>query len=207
VAHSPDHYEGKILRIDPRTPGVAPADNPFAEAPYATTEPRNVVWATGLRNPFRFIVDPVTSKVIAADVGTDVYEELNIVEPGKDYGYPEIEGPGSEGGAIEPMLWYRHEAPPGESDENKVCTSIIGTTFVDGAIVGAPDERAIAYADFGCGRVWVATVDLDAGTVGEVFEIGQVSYSTSAVVSHPDGGIVALAAGPGDQQTLKFQPA
>jgi glucose/arabinose dehydrogenase len=77
---------GKILRIN--KDGSIPSDNPFVSNPLASKE----IWAYGLRNPFRFHFDSVTSKLYAADVGLETWEEVNVIEKGGNYGWPLFEG-------------------------------------------------------------------------------------------------------------------
>jgi glucose/arabinose dehydrogenase len=81
---------GKILRIDidSKSPYAVPPDNPFAKNPNAQPE----IWAYGLRNPWRFSFDRKTGKVFCADVGQNKYEEINIIEKGKNYGWKIMEG-------------------------------------------------------------------------------------------------------------------
>jgi len=80
---------GKILRIDVDhgDPYAIPADNPFASGSGAKE-----IYAYGFRNPFRFSFDNVTGRLYAADVGQDKWEEINIVENGKNYGWRIMEG-------------------------------------------------------------------------------------------------------------------
>lgn len=77
---------------------AVPADNPFIGA---TThhgekiEPASVrteIWATGLRNVWRFSFDAPTGRLFAADVGQNLYEEVNLIEKGGDYGWSHREG-------------------------------------------------------------------------------------------------------------------
>ncbi|MBI5618893.1 MAG: PQQ-dependent sugar dehydrogenase [Gammaproteobacteria bacterium] len=97
---------GAILRIDVNeTPGTThppaeppkngsaghytiPNDNPFVGQPGIREE----YWALGLRNPYRFTFDPQTKLLWAGDVGSTVWEEVNVVEKGRNYQYPFIEG-------------------------------------------------------------------------------------------------------------------
>ena len=53
-------------------------------APFATGSPSELVWAWGLRNPYRIWVDPMTGNVWAGDVGDASVEEINIIEKGKN---------------------------------------------------------------------------------------------------------------------------
>lgn len=76
---------GKILRIhvDGAMPYTVPANNPFVGVPGALPE----IWATGLRNPWRFSIDPLNGDVWIGDVGQDVYEEIDRW-PGGDHSGP-----------------------------------------------------------------------------------------------------------------------
>lgn len=80
---------GKMLRIDVNgNPYQVPADNPFVgQAGY-----RPEIWATGLRNPWRFSFDRATGLLYAADVGQNAWEEIDIVRKGGNYGWNTMEG-------------------------------------------------------------------------------------------------------------------
>jgi len=79
---------GKILRIDVdnKNPYSIPAGNPFVGKGKAE------IWAYGLRNPWRFSFDRKTQELYCADVGQDNYEEIDIIEKGKNYGWRIMEG-------------------------------------------------------------------------------------------------------------------
>ncbi|PSL47693.1 glucose/arabinose dehydrogenase [Chitinophaga niastensis] len=80
---------GKILRINVNgTPYKVPADNPFVNKTGAKPE----IWAYGLRNPWRFSFDRVTKKLFAGDVGQNLYEEVDIITKGGNYGWRIMEG-------------------------------------------------------------------------------------------------------------------
>jgi len=78
---------GKILRLNPD--GSAPPDNPFVGNPNADP----LVWAYGLRNPFRTTFDPSTGRMYVGDVGEAAWEEIDLVVPGGNYGWPNMQGP------------------------------------------------------------------------------------------------------------------
>lgn len=89
---------GKILRIDPlgsNAPGGQygiPSDNPFVGTGAGV---REEIYAYGLRNPWRFSFDDGpggTGRLFAADVGQRLYEEINIIEKGGNYGWRNREG-------------------------------------------------------------------------------------------------------------------
>lgn len=77
---------GKVLRIDVDSgdPFGIPADNPFIGDENALPE----IWALGLRNPWRFSFDTAGARrLLLADVGQDLFEEVNIIESGGNYGW------------------------------------------------------------------------------------------------------------------------
>ncbi len=81
---------GKILRIDVNhssLPYSIPQENPNFPG-VGKTE----IYAYGLRNPWKFSFDQVTKRLFAADVGQDRFEEINIIEKGKNYGWRIMEG-------------------------------------------------------------------------------------------------------------------
>ena len=84
---------GSMLRFDVRAPFPhVPADNPFVGT--AGVEP--LIWAYGLRNPFRFDIDPLTGDLYTGDVGAGAYEEVNRLpanEPALNFGWRCAEGP------------------------------------------------------------------------------------------------------------------
>jgi hypothetical protein len=84
---------GKMLRIevDGAQPYAVPDDNPFVDTAGARPE----VWASGLRNPWRFSFDRDTGDLYIADVGQNRIEEVNAVEGagrGLNYGWNVTEG-------------------------------------------------------------------------------------------------------------------
>ena len=93
---NPSSLLGKILRITPTplgssTPNLIPSDNPFAKSDSVAPE----IAFLGLRNPWRFSVDPTTGDFWIADVGQDSKEEINRVsrsELGANFGWNIKEG-------------------------------------------------------------------------------------------------------------------
>ncbi len=125
---APGNVLGKILRIDPMLNDSAngqygiPEDNPFAGKGTAAPE----IWAYGFRNPFRISIDPRTGDLWVGDVGQNNIEEVDIVDPGLNYGWPVKEGtflfdvsatgtgfvyansPGALTGLVDPIAQYDH---------------------------------------------------------------------------------------------------
>ena len=88
-----DNLSGKILRIDPIT-GEGLTDNPFYNGD-SNSNPSKV-YQYGLRNPFRFTVDPETNQLFVGDVGWTLWEEINSAGPGANFGWPYYEGGNGE---------------------------------------------------------------------------------------------------------------
>lgn len=72
-AQNPASPLGKMLRVHPDTGAVE-------------------VWASGLRNPWRFSFDRATGRLFVGDVGQDRREEVDRVERGTNYGWAVMEG-------------------------------------------------------------------------------------------------------------------
>ncbi len=79
-----DNTNGKIHRI--HDDGRIPADNPFANREGAI----RTIYSYGHRNPQGTVVDPVTGDVWETEHGPMGGDELNLILPGKNYGWPEI---------------------------------------------------------------------------------------------------------------------
>ena len=83
---------GKLMRIDVNStsPGkqyAIPADNPFVSGGGLPE-----IYADGFRNPWRFSFDRSTGRLFMADVGQDMFEEIDIVQKGGNYGWNTMEG-------------------------------------------------------------------------------------------------------------------
>jgi len=79
-----DNHFGKIIRIN--TDGSVPEDNPFLDSPDALPE----IWSYGHRNPQGIVVMPDTGDVFVHEHGPRGGDELNLIEPGNNYGWPAI---------------------------------------------------------------------------------------------------------------------
>ncbi len=107
---------GKILRIDvdQGNPFRIPMDNPFWGNDSSF---RQEIWAYGLRNPWRFSFDRHTGELWCADVGQNEWEEVDLIEKGRNYGWNIMEGfhcynatNCNQNGLILPVVEYSHQA-------------------------------------------------------------------------------------------------
>jgi len=92
---------GKILRITPE--GQVPGDNPFPGSP---------VWSYGHRNPQGIGWDS-RGTMWASEFGQNTWDELNIIRPGSNYGWPTVEGVGGDPKYTDPVYqWPTDAASP-----------------------------------------------------------------------------------------------
>lgn len=93
---------GKILRITPD--GGIPEDNPFPKSP---------VYSYGHRNVEGLAWD-AEGRLYASEFGLNRYDEVNLIRPGENYGWPDVEGEGGEvRGYVDPITtWSTEEASP-----------------------------------------------------------------------------------------------
>ena len=88
----PGSFLGSILRIDVN--GGEPYGIPTDKPPVSPDAPE--VYIYGIRNPWRFWIDPATNVIFIGDVGADAYEEINVTSldtPGTNFGWAILEGP------------------------------------------------------------------------------------------------------------------
>jgi glucose/arabinose dehydrogenase len=149
---------GKLLRIRPAAPGVAPAyaippDAPFANRPEARPEIR----AYGLRNPWRFSFDRTTGDLWIGDVGQGAWEEVDVIR-GHD---PPDQAPNFGWNIMEGRHCFEAEScdqtgltlPVAEYDHS------LGCAIVGGYVGRNPDEPALnggyLFGDACSGKIWV----------------------------------------------------
>jgi glucose/arabinose dehydrogenase len=178
---------GGLLRLDvssmpgagsgpPPLADLVPADNPFVANP---DDAAKLVYAWGLRNPFRFDVDPATGDVWIGDVGRFLEEEVDVLPAvsggGQNYGWPiregfsdpELETCGENNPFVDPVYAYPH-------------------TGVPAAIIGGPLYRTVAGLE-----AFPASYD------GSYFFYGWMEGWLRRLVPDGGGGYQVAAAVPG----------
>ena len=161
VAQQDTNLFGKMLRINKA--GTIPSNNPF----YATASGKNrAIWALGLRNPFKFAVQPGKGTIFINDVGEDTWEEINEGAAGANYGWPAHEGVADDPPYVDPVFAYGHGGDPGTSG-----CSITGGVFYNPTNLQFPREYEGDYffAEFCSG--WIRTLEPTTG-VASAFATG-----------------------------------
>ncbi len=100
-SQDPESLGGKILRMT--ADGQVPADNPF---------PDSYVWSLGHRNVQGIAFDD-QGRLWASEFGQNTFDELNLIEAGANYGWPEVEGAGGAPDFVDPIAtWSTDQASP-----------------------------------------------------------------------------------------------
>lgn len=203
---------GKILRVT-RTGGVPP-DNPFTgvgtgvcAVTGATTAGNHCqeTFAWGLRNPFRFSMDPnaAGTRFFINDVGQGAWEEVDEGKAGADYGWNCREGAhvnSSAGkcspapaGMIDPIFEYPHGGAVVPGAAISGCNSITGGAFVPNGVWPAAYDNKYLLVDFVCAGMFalpVAAVSQPVVSTAATFATGVSSATTLAF--GPSGSTQAL---------------
>jgi glucose/arabinose dehydrogenase len=154
---------GKILRMTPV--GLPPPDNPL---------PGSVVYSWGHRNVQGLAWDSA-GRLWATEFGQDTFDEVNLIEPGHDYGWPVVEGEGdTDGGRFTnpQVTWSTSESSPSGA-----------------AIVQAADGDTLYVAALRGERIWKVPISPD-GRAGSPSGLLNDQYGRLRnVVTAPDGSL------------------
>ncbi|MCI0615592.1 PQQ-dependent sugar dehydrogenase, partial [bacterium] len=197
-----DSLNGKILRINPD--GTAPADNPFYDG---TNSNQSKVFAYGLRNPFRFTLDPVLGEPMIGDVGWSAYEEIDRGR-GLNFGWPCFEGNNPQpeyqaafqecqeldpASVTYPIYTYNHQ---------------IGGTVVGGVYYTATKYPVQYQGTFFFGDYvssWIKRAVFDSN--GNLISVEDFASNADAPVSFslgPDGWIYYVSITTGELRRIKY---
>ncbi len=190
---------GKILRINIDSASAGrnysiPPTNPFFGNVLGYKEE---IYAYGMRNTWKFSFDFPTNRLWAGDVGQNLYEEIDLIQNGKNYGWNNMEGFHCYGtcdttgkGFIRPVFEYDHDTGQ----------SITGGYLYRGTLLPALTGKYI-YADYVQGTIWALTYDginptTNARVLDSSFNISSFGVDASNeiyVCSYSNGRIYRIA--------------
>jgi glucose/arabinose dehydrogenase len=165
-AQDTESVNGKVLRMTET--GGTPGDNPFG----------NLTWSYGHRNVEGLRFDD-RGRLWASEFGDKGADELNLIRPGKNYGWPDVEGSDGKGGYADPLAeWPVDQCSPsgiaiaaGRAWLGALQGECVWSVVLDGANRGKTAQhfagrygriRSVALAPDG--SLWVTTSNRDGRT-------------------------------------------
>ncbi len=179
-----DYLGGKILRIT--LDGKPAPGNPFPDAP--------LVYSYGHRNVQGLAFDP-QGRLWASEFGASAYDELNLVRPGGNYGWPAVEGPSDDPKYVAPYKYWR------TSQASPSGLAIIGETAFMAALRGS--------------RLWLIPLGGSPGSTAPIAQLEGTYGRLRTVVIAPDGSMWLTTSNtdgrgtvhPGDDRILRLTTA
>jgi len=173
VSQSVASPEGKIHRIN--ADGSIPVDNPF---------PHSSVYALGFRNPFGLGFEPNTGRLFVADNGPECCDEVDLVMPGGNYGWPywkgdEVAEAGAPNERFIGPLWTRHVG------------GITRLLFVSANVVDAlapPRDLVLLVGTFGDASMYA--LSFDSSTKVRAVQHLVVGFPVVDLAFAPDGAVL-----------------
>ena len=173
-----------------------PNDNPFVNEKNA----RHEIFAYGLRNPWRYSFDRQTGDLWVGDVGQDLWEEVDLVTKGGNYGWSVREGahhykPGPVGAQyIEPVMEYAHRQ--NNQSEGMFPDHPTGLCVIGGYVYRGEKYPALQgvylYCDYSPGNIYGLRYDRDAHKVTAHGTLLKQPKSITSFAEDADGEIYAL---------------
>jgi glucose/arabinose dehydrogenase len=199
---------GVILRINPAD-GSPSSGNPFSSDP---ANPLGKYYAYGIRNGFGIEFDPVTGQLWDAENGEDVFDEINLVQPGFNSGWKQVMGPiaanaGVSESSLVNMPGSQYADPVFSWSESRGVTDIeffnstaFGPDYENGIFVGDITTGTLFYFEPNADRTGIALESdpsLSDLIANSDEEISSVTFGTgftgiTDIETSPDGNLYVL---------------
>ncbi len=195
LAQDPNSLGGKVLRLNPD--GSIPSDNPFG--------PQSYVYSPGHRNSFGLCVNPQDGDLWETENGPSSDDEINRIQAGKNYGWPDHLGPGGAPRFVDPVLTFHTVIVPTGCAffDRPISASSVrphpGGQLVFGDFHGdlhsvllrAPENRTVERQTVEA-HFPVGIIDAEVGPDGDLY----VATQNSIVRLAPGNGIPFTPSGP-----------
>ncbi len=178
-----------------------PRDNPFVkEMDMGDRGCRKEIFALGLRNPWRYSFDSKTGDLWCGDVGQNLWEEVDLIVNGGNYGWSVREGahhfkPGPPGAQyLEPVIEYPHQKrmqAEGMFPDHSIGLCVIGGYVYHGKASPAL-EGIYLYGDYNLGTIWGLRYDRDAKKVTAHGTLLQQPDNINSFAEDNDGEVYTL---------------
>jgi glucose/arabinose dehydrogenase len=196
---------GSILRIDVdhHSSGLnyaVPQDNPFVDVQGA----RGEIYAHGIRNAWRIAFDSETGALWCGDVGQELWEEINVITAGGNYGWSNREGTHAFGNRptvsgvsdpIEPVWEYDHQ---------------IGKSITGGRVYRSSRVPQLSgkylYADYVTGNIWALSYDANTGRATRNEQVVPDSVLVFAFGEDASGEVYYLTDSARGECIYRFEP-
>ncbi|MTK02054.1 sorbosone dehydrogenase family protein [Micromonospora sp. CP22] len=197
---------GKIVRIDVNRscgakPYCVPPDNPFVR----TRDARPEIWLYGLRNPWRFSVDPADNSLWIGDVGQGLVEEINHIRPwqrGANLGWSCREGtPVFDPDQCRPGVKYTDPVFEYEHYMTESCSVTGGVVYRGSA---TPEARGVYVASDYCSTLAFAVRPKPTGGYESAI-IGNFPIQPTAIDKDVHGELYVLSDLPGWLSKVRFE--
>ena len=182
---------GTILRLDVNDNAgyIIPNDNPFVDTPNAKDE----IWSYGLRNVWRFSFDALTGDMIMADVGQNLWEEINF-EPhtskgGLNFGWNVFEGNHCypedveciDEGFTKPVFEYPNNANYAKTLFGIKQPNMDGCSITGGYVYRGSNIKSLygkyVFGDYCTGKIWSLKINQDGLTSNLVDHTSEILKS------------------------------
>lgn len=178
-----------------------PKDNPYVKEPdMGGNGPQKEIYALGLRNPWRYSWDSRTGDLWCGDVGQNLWEEVDLIVNGGNYGWSVRESahhfkPGPPGAQyIDPVMEYPHS--PNLLPKSLFPDHSIGLCVIGGYVCHGKESPSLEgiyiYGDYNLGTIWGLRYDRDAQKVTAQNSLLQQPDNIDSFAEDASGEVYAL---------------